>query len=395
METIGATSLVQPANNSQHVTPAKRQEATKQIPQPGNTTTGSVSLPADVAVTARTPSIPADAACATPLLDINTTCSVVLERLQRLADAMKQSNLPASEETVNQLRSAINNARVAGNIHEVNRLWVECFQRVSGNPDNPTLHHLVDGLESCDSKEQALDVLRSAINSIELASDQSIRDLFLVDLIAHFMTIGIYIALFGQAQVFGPQIADQLNKALTCHDMTKVFKEDGTTVNTENLKGYMLLPIVFGALSKNPDIKKHNISIITEVRPGKSLADTCIAAPICSHVQSESHHPEYHILRNQPMPDIDIYEFMVDGLAAGTRPDRFKAEAKFSSAFDFSLSLWKARLGFAEKKTPFPPVWETLSNAEEVAQTTQEVVGKLRKTIADVQINHYFGQPVA
>ena len=118
METIRTTSSAQPADNSQHLIPAQRQQATKQIPQPGNTTTGSVSLPADVAITARTPSIPADAACATPLLDIDTTCAVVLERLQRLADAMKQSNLPASEETINQLRSAINNARVVGNIHE-------------------------------------------------------------------------------------------------------------------------------------------------------------------------------------------------------------------------------------------------------------------------------------
>ena len=392
METI-RTLPVQQAVNSQPEIPAQSQQTTRQIPQPGKTPTESVSLPADVAVTARTPSIPANAACATPLLDIDTTCSVVHKRLQRLANAMKQSNLPASEQTIKQLKSAIDNARVVGNIVEVNRLWVECRQRVSGNPDNPTLHHLVAGLESCDSKEQALDVLRSAINSIELDAEQGIRDFFLVDLIAHFMTIGVYIALFDQVQVFGQEIVGQLENALTRHDMTKVFKEDGTTVNTENLKGYMLLPIVFGALSKNPDIKKHNIAIPAEVRPGKSLENTCIAAPICSHVQSESHHPEYHLLKNQPMPDIDIYEFMVDGLAAGTRPDRFTANVRFSETFTGSLSFWQGRPGFAEKKASFTP-WAALGNAERVAQTTQQMVGQLREAIGDVRLTHYFGQPV-
>ena len=396
METTRTTSLAELANayNSQHVIPAQKQQATRQIPRPGNTTAESVPLPADVALSARTPSIPANAACATPLLNIHITCSTVHRRLLQLADAMKQSNLPASEQTINQLQSAIKIAKAEGKICEVNQVWVDCFQRVSGNPDNPTFRHLVDGLESCDSKEQALDALRSAINSIELDADQSIRDLFLVDLIAHLMTIGVYIALFDQEKVFAQEIVDQLNKALERHDMTKVFKEDSTTVNTENLKGYMLLPIVFGALSKNPDIKKHGISIIAEVRPGKGLANTCIAAPICSHVQSESHHPEYHIHRNQPMPDIDIYEFMVDGLAAGTRPDRFKADARFSPAFTSSLKLWQERFGFAEKKTPFTPQWAALSNAGTVVQTTQQMVGQLREVIGDVKLPHYFGQPV-
>ena len=396
METTRTTSLAELANvyNSQHVIPAQKQQATRQIPRPGNTTAESMPPPADVALSARTPSIPANAACATPLLNIVIAGSIVNQRLRQLVVAMKQSNLPASEQTINQLQSAIKNAKVAGKICEVNQVWVDCFQRVSGNPDNPTIRHLVDGLESCDSKEQALDALRSAINSIELDADQSIRDLFLVDLIAHLMTIGVYIALFDQEEVFSQEIVDQLEKALTCHDRTKVFKEDGTTVNTENLKGYMLLPIVYGALSKNPDIKKHGISIIDEVRPGKSLADTCIAAPICSHVQSESHHPEYHIHRNQPMPDIDIYEFMVDGLAAGTRPDRFEAEARFSPAFTFSLKLWRERLGSPEKKAIFTPSWAALSNAETVFQTTQQMVGKLEEIIGDVKLAHYFGQPV-
>lgn len=393
METISTTSSAQLANNPQHLIPAQRQQATKQIPQPGNTTPEGASLPADVAVTARSPSIPASSDCAAPLLNLDTTCSVVHKRLQRLANAMEQSNLPASEQTINQLMSAIDNARVAGKIVEVNQLWVECHQRVFGNPDNPTVRHLVDGFESCDTKEQALEVLRSAINSIELEADQDIRDFFFVDLIAHFMTIGVYIALFNQAQVFGQEIVGQLEEALVRHDITKVFKEDGTTVNTGNLKGYMLLPIVFGTLMKNPDIKKHKISIPAEVRPGKSLESTCIAAPITSHVRSESHHPEYHLIKNQPMPDTDIYEFMVDGLAAGTRPDRFNAGINFSKSFTASLSLWQDRLGFAEKKASFTP-WAALSNAERVAQTTQQMVGQLREAIGDVELTHYFGQPV-
>ena len=155
----------------------------------------------------------------------------------------------------------------------------------------------------------------------------------------------------------------------------------------------MLLPIVFGTLMKNPDIKKHEIVIPAEVRPGKSLENTCIAAPIISHVRSESHHPEYHLLKDQPMPDIDIYEFMVDGLAAGSRPDRFKADVKFSTSFTDSLLLWHGRLGLAEKKASFTP-WAALSNAERVAQTTQQMVGQLREAIGDVKLTHYFGQPV-
>ena len=94
------------------------------------------------------------------------------------------------------------------------------------------------------------------------------------------------------------------------------------------------------------------------------------------------------------MPDIDIYEFMVDGLAAGTRPDRFKAEARFSPAFTFSLKLWRERLGFPEKKATFTPSWAALSNAETVFQTTQQMVGKLEEIIGDVKLAHYFGQPV-
>ena len=395
MDTIRTTFPAQDqvAKSSQHLIPAQSQEAQKQIPRPGDTTTESVSLPADVAVTTRSSSIPANSACATPSRGFDAVCSIVNDRLYQLADAMKQSGLPASDQMQKQLVSAIDRTREAGNIVEVNRLWAECHQRVSGNPDNPTTYQLVKGLKSCDSKEEALAVLRSAINLIELDADQNIRDFFLVDLIAHFMTIGVYIALFGQAHVFDRELVDKLGVALAHHDMTKVFEKDDTTVNTANLKGYMLLPIVFGALSKDPEIKKHRIAIPAEVRPGKSLENTCIAAPICSHVKSEPHHPEYHIHKNQPMPEIDIFEFMVDGLAAGSRPDRFAPDAQFSETLPESLSFWQNRLGFAENQVA-PPLWGALSNAESVARATQQMVNQLQESIGDVRLADYFGQPV-
>ena len=305
---------------------------------------------------------------------------------------MDQSGLPSSNTIRESIASALSEAKVTGSISALNQLWVDAFNKVVRNPDNPSSKVLIEGLDQCKDKEQVLKLLGATINSIDLGNDQDLRDLFLIDLTAHLMTIGVYIELLGQIGVFDQTRVDDLHKSLAQHDQTKVFEEDGTTVNSENMKGYMLLPLVFGVLLNNSSIKAHSIVIPLEVKAGNSLENTCIAGPILSHVKSESHHPEYHIERNQAMSDLDISEFMVDGLAAGSRPDRFKADAKFSETLPSSLSFWLQRLGKEDGR--MPKLWSSLPNAGVVADTVKNGINILVEKSGDVKLEKYFGQPL-
>ena len=300
---------------------------------------------------------------------------------------MKQSDLYASDQAQKSIASALNDAKVSGNIRELNKLWKNAFNKVVNNPDNPSSKALLDGLSECKDRTEVLKKLECGINSVNLQNDQDLRDLFLIDLTAHLMTIGLYIEIFAQSEVIDRTRVEDLYKALETHDKTKVFEQDGKTVNKDNLEGYMLLPLIFGTVGKNSAIKEHKVFIPAEVKGDNPLSKTRIAAPILSHVRSESHHPEYHIAKKQAMSDIDIDEFAVDGLAAGSRPDRFKPDTTFSETLPKSLSFWSKRLD-NEKD------WGSLSNAGEVKTRVEACTNKLRARYGNVKLEEYLGLPL-
>ena len=322
-----------------------------------------------------------------PLLNLENVSAIINLRFQELCNAMKQSDLYASDQAQKSIASALNDAKVSGNIRELNKLWKNAFNKVVNNPDNPSSKALLDGLSECKDRTEVLKKLESGINSVNLQNDQDLRDLFLIDLTAHLMTIGLYIEFFAQSEVIDQTRVEDLYKALEKHDKTKVFEQDGKTVNKGNLEGYMLLPLIFGTVGKNSAIKDHKVFIPAEVKGDNPLSKTRIAAPILSHVRSESHHPEYHIAKKQAMSDIDIDEFAVDGLAAGSRPDRFKPDTTFSETLPKSLSFWSGRLD-NEKD------WGSLLNAEEVKTRVEACTNKLRARYGNVKLEGYLGLPL-
>ena len=322
-----------------------------------------------------------------PLLNLEKVSTIINFRFQELCNAMKQSDLYASDQTKESIISALNDAKVSGNIRELNKLWKNAFNKVVNNPDNPSSKALLDRLSECKDRKEVLKKLESGINSVNLQNDQELRDLFLIDLTAHLMTIGLYIEIFAQSEVIDQTRVEDLYKALEKHDKTKVFEQDGKTVNKGNLEGYMLLPLIFGTVGKNSAIKDHKVFIPAEVKGDNPLSKTRIAAPILSHVRSESHHPEYHLAKKQVMSDIDIDEFAVDGLAAGSRPDRFKPDTTFSETLPKSLSFWSKRLD-NEKD------WGSLPNAEEVKTRVEACTNKLRARYGNVKLEEYLGLPL-
>ena len=322
-----------------------------------------------------------------PLLNLEKVSTIINFRFQELCNAMKQSDLYASDQTKESIISALNDAKVSGNIRELNKLWKNAFNKVVNNPDNPSSKALLDRLSECKDRKEVLKKLESGINSVNLQNDQELRDLFLIDLTAHLMTIGLYIEIFAQSEVIDQTRVEDLYKALEKHDKTKVFEQDGKTVNKGNLEGYMLLPLIFGTVGKNSAIKDHKVFIPAEVKGDNPLSKTRIAEPILSHVRSESHHPEYHIAKKQAMSDIDIDEFAVDGLAAGSRPDRFKPNTTFSETLPKSLSFWSKRLD-NEKD------WGSLPNTEEVKTRVEACTNKLRGRYGNVKLEEYLGLPL-
>lgn len=361
---------------------------TNLLPEP-QTDSHSQAKPA----TERKITVPETLASPTPIapLKLEKAATIVHSRLQELSAAMETSGLPASQHALTSIESALNEAKTTGHIRALNQLWKETHKYVVNIQTNPSAKALLEGLNGQD-RPQVMDALKAGINGVDLHNDPDLRDLFLIDLIAHFMTIAVYIELLGQAGVFDPMKTDDLYQALKQHDQTKVFEPDSTTVNTDNMKGYMLLPLVFGVLAKQTALTDHKIIIPVEVKTGGALSNTCIAAPILSHVSTESHHPEYHIQKNQPMAELDIAEFMADGLAAGSRPDRFSRGARFSETLPRSQSFWLQRLGKEEGK--MPTLWSSLHNVDEVASEVKQGISGLLLTTGDVKLEHYFGQPV-
>lgn len=322
-----------------------------------------------------------------PLLNLEKVSTIINFRFQELCNAMKKSDLYASDQTQESIVSALNDAKVSGNIQELNKLWKNVFNKVVNNPDNPSSKALLDRLSECKDRKEVLKKLENGINSVNLKNDQDLRDLFLIDLTAHLMTIGLYIEIFAQSEVIDQTRVEDLYKALKKHDKTKVFEQDGKTVNKGNLEGYMLLPLIFGTVCKNSAIKDHKVFIPAEVKGDNPLSKTRIATPILSHVRAESHHPEYHIAKKQAMSDIDIDEFAVDGLAAGSRPDRFNPNTTFSETLPKSLSFWSGRLD-NEKD------WGSLPNAEEVKTRVEACTNKLRARYGNVKLEEYLGLPL-
>ena len=335
-------------------------------------------------------------------IDLHQSSEIVQKRLEKIFSAMQCSNLQGSEGIFNEIQSALKSAPSDGNICKLNAIWRKYHGRVVYS-NNPSFKALTQGFEQCNNKKAVLEKLAENINKIDLSSDKDLQDLFLVDLISHFMSIGALIELCNEKEVIDNNITENLMKALEVHDKTKLFDEitthvDGKPVITDSLnedrmKGYMLLPLIFTVVQNHPQIKEHKIQIAAEVKEGCPLNRTCIATPIAEHTTSEMHHCEYWIKNGKPMPLIFIWEFFFDGLGASVRLDRVKDDDTFADTLTKSLKFWMTRLELEgdtedDHKKAF---WSKLANTNELKALINENIPKLIELIGSRRPAELFG----
>lgn len=332
-----------------------------------------------------------------PQLNLQESVEIVKKRLEELALMMRDSGLPASDAVLMRIAEALFSAREEGTIVNLNAVWKDAYAKAMQN-DNASRQALLSDIGSATTKEDVLVALKQALDEkISIENDQALRDLFLVDFVNHLMSIATIIDLVAKAGETDEDSLEILRLSLNHHDNTKIFEnegvdeEDGRTVRVNNLKGYMLLPLIFGVVQKHELVKEHQINIAAETKEGGMLQTTVIAVPICSHVTKEPHHPEYHIIRGKAMEDIDMLAMIVDGFAAGSRPDRTKSKQTFKAYIDNSMKFWLMRLG---KTDSSKGDWRELDNTEALFAMMQTVTDALVKAVGDVPIATYMGTSI-
>ena len=335
-------------------------------------------------------------------IDLHQPSKIVQGRLKKIFSAMLRSNLQGSEDIVKEIKTALENAPRDGNICKLKAVWRKCYSR-DVHSKSPSFKALTQGFEQCNNKKAVLEKLAENINKIDLSNDKYLQDLFLVDIIDHFMSIGVYIELGNKTRLIDEAETKDLMNALKIHDKTKLFDEittyvDGKPVITDSpnearMKGYMLLPLIFTVVQNHPQIKKHKIQIAAEVKEGCPLSQTCIAAPIAEHTTTEKHHCEYWIKNNDSMLMIFMWEFFFDGLGASSRSDRYKEDDTFEKMLKKSLKLWIARLELkgdteADHRKAF---WSKLPNAQELKDFITTNIPKLIDQIGSRSPTELFG----
>lgn len=336
-----------------------------------------------------------------PQLNLQESVEIVKKRSEELALMMRDSGLPASDAMLERIAEALFSAREEGTIVELNAVWKDAYAKAMQN-DNASRQALLSDIGSATTKEDVLVALKQALDEkISIENDQALRDLFLVDFVNHLMSIAAIIDLVAKTGEIDEDSLEILRLSLNHHDNTKIFEdegvdeEDGRTVRVNNLinnlKGYMLLPLIFGVAQKHELVKEHQINIAAETKEGGMLQATVIAVPICSHVTKEPHHPEYHIIRGKAMEDIDMLAMIVDGFAAGSRPDRTKSKQTFKAYTDNSMQFWLMRLG---KTDSSKGDWRELDNNEALFAMMQTVTDALVKAVGDVPIATYMGTSI-